>query len=109
MIKQFNSQLNEHLNEWVQNSQSISWSLTGKPFFRVEDDGQIEVNLMLLSESYRTKHFNREPGNYCNNFLEALRPHLLQFLIDYGMTQYDFTFKFLMNGTMHKLYMVKAA
>ena len=98
-----------HLNTWVENSQSLSWSLVGKPFFSVDDDSEVIVNLLLLSESYRIKHIDSKPGNYCDQFLYILEPFLALFLQQHGVSEYDFRFKFLMNGTTRKQYHVKAA
>jgi len=109
MDQQLNKQLDIHLNKWVENSQSLSWSLTGKPFFSVADDGEVTVNLLLLSESYRVKHINSKPGNYCNQFLYTLEPFLALFLKQHNISQYAFRFKFLMIGETRKEYLVKAA
>ena len=109
MTQQFNKSLDIHLNRWVENSQSLSWSLTGKPFFNVGTDGEVTVNLLLLSESYRTKHIDSQPGNYCNLFLSTLQPYLILFLDQQGVSEYDFKFTFLMNGITRKQYFVKAA
>ena len=109
MEQQLNKQLDIHLNKWVENSQSLSWSLTGKPFFNVAEDSEVTVNLLLLSESYRTKHIDSKPGNYCNQFLYTLEPFLALFLQQHGIAQYEFRFKFLMIGTTRKQYLVKAA
>ena len=68
MDKQLNKQLDMHLNTWVENSQSLSWSLVGKPFFSVDDDSEVIVNLLLLSESYRIKHIDSSPEITVINF-----------------------------------------
>jgi len=109
MQKEFNKQLNIHLNQWVQNSQSISWSFNDQPFFTVGADSDILVNLNLLSEPYRTKHIIDTPGDYCQMFLSVLEPYLAQFLIQFGIREYEFTFCFLINGTTFKDCMLTAA
>jgi len=109
MQKEFNKQLDIHLNQWVQNSQSINWSHGDQPFFSVGADSDIRVNLNLLSESYRNKHIVAEPGNYCHMFLSVLEPYLAQFLIQFGVREYEFTFCFLINGATFKDCLLTAA
>jgi len=109
MQKEFNKQLNIHLNQWVQNSQSIGGTLPGQPFFSVDVNSDITVNLNLLSDAYRFKHIVTEPGNYCQMFLSVLEPYLAQFLIQFGIREYEFTFCFLIHGATFKDYMLTAA
>jgi hypothetical protein len=109
MQKEFNKQLNIHLNQWVQNSQSIRWSNSDQPFFSVRSDSDIIVNLDLLSEPYRTRHIMSGPGDYCYMFLSVLEPYLAQFLIQFGIREYEFTFCFLIDGTTFKDCMLTAA
>jgi hypothetical protein len=109
MQKEFNKQLNIHLNQWVQNSQSIRWSNSDQPFFSVRSDSDIMVNLDLLSEPYGTRHIMSGPGDYCHMFLSVLEPYLAQFLIQFGIREYEFTFCFLIDGTTFKDCMLTAA
>ena len=109
MQKEFNKQLDIHLNQWVQSSESISWSDNDQPFFSVGTDSGILVNLNLLSEPYRTRHIINGPGDYCHMFLSVLEPYLAQFLIQFGIREYEFTFCFLIEGTTFKDCMLTAA
>lgn len=109
MEKEFNKQLSIHLNEWVQNSQSDSWNLTNQPFFAVNDHTIIRVNLNKLSESYRLKHIINQPAHYCNKFLSAIRPYLTQFLVQFGVREYQFRFEFVINDSTCGNFLVKVA
>lgn len=109
MQKEFNKQLNVHLNQWVQNSQSIGLSPTGQPFFSVGENSNIVVNLNLLSASYRNKHIVSQSVIYCNAFLSAIQPYLAQFLVQFGIRRYEFAFCFLMNGTTFEDCLLTAA
>lgn len=106
MEKEFNKQLNNHLNQWVQNSQSSSWSVTAGDFFDVDEDSSVKVNLNKLSEEYRAKQIINQPGDYCNVFLQAIEPYLVQFLIQFGVKSYRFRFVFILFGTIAKDYFV---
>jgi hypothetical protein len=109
MQKEFNKQLDIHLNQWVQNSQSINSAPGKQSFFSVGEDSDILINLNLLSKPYRNKHINEKPGVYCQMFLSVLEPYLAQFLIQFGIREYEFTFCFLINETTFKDCMLTAA
>ncbi|WP_158798074.1 hypothetical protein [Pedobacter sp. L105] len=107
MENTFVTKLNAHLNQWVKNNQSISWSLTGGNFLTVDMEGKVIVDLRLFSDGYQQKHILSTPGNYCNSFLIVIQPQLSQFLIDNEIEDYSFTFKFYLNGTTTKEFYVK--
>jgi len=102
MEKEFNRQLDNHLNQWVQNSQSKNWSRTNSKFFTVNDDTTVNVDLNKLSDGYRKKLVVSQPSSYCEAFLGLIEPYLTQFLIQFGIKDYRFTFVFNIAGNMEK-------
>lgn len=104
MKRQFTAQLSDHLNNWVQNSQSIHADL-----FTVDNYTTITVNIDILSPEYREKYVYAQPNKYYNRFLEALMPYLSAFLLQYGIKEYTFTFHFMMGGIEDREIYVKAA
>ncbi|MBB5634886.1 hypothetical protein HDF26_002438 [Pedobacter cryoconitis] len=106
MEKEFNRQLNDHLNQWVQNSQSSGWSAIEGNFFNVDEDSSVKVNLNKLSEDYKTKKIVSQPANYCNAFLQTIEPYLVDFLVQFGVKSYKFRFVFVLFGTIAKDYFV---
>jgi hypothetical protein len=106
MEKEFNKQLNRHLNQWVENSQSSNWSATEGSFFNVDEDSSVKVNLNKLSEEYRIKQIISQPASYYNAFLQTIEPYLVDFLIQFGVKSYKFRFVFVLFGAIAKDYFV---